>query len=79
MPSLRPAGHQPAPKVSESVASVPPPRATGGAAEKRPKPEKAEQASDPKASGEASVPEPAKPKASDPKVAKPPKDNPLKN
>ena len=77
VPSLRPAGHQPAPKVSESVASVPPPRATGGAAEKRPKPEKAEQASDPKASGEASVPEPAKPKASDPKVAKPPKNNPL--
>ena len=75
---LRPVGHQSAPKVSESVASVPPPRVTGGAAEKRPKPEKAEQASDPKASGEASVPEPAKPKASDPKVAKPPKDNPLK-
>ena len=42
VPSLRPAGHQPAPKVSESVASVPPPRVTGGAAEKRPKPEKAE-------------------------------------
>ena len=78
VPSLRPVGHQSAPKVSESVASVPPPRVTGGAAEKRPKPEKAEQASDPKASGEASVPEPAKPKASDPKVAKPPKDNPLK-
>ena len=77
VPSLRPAGHQSAPKVSESVASVPPPRVTGGAAEKRPKLEKAEQASDPKASGEASVPEPAKPKASDPKVAKPPKDNPL--
>ena len=77
VPSLRPAGHQSAPKVSESVASVPPPRVTGGAAEKRPKLEKAEQASDPKASGEASVPEPPKPKASDPKVAKPPKDNPL--
>ena len=78
VPSLRPAGHQSAPKVSHSVASVPPPRDTGGAAEKRPKLEKAEQASDPKASGEASVPEPPKPKASDPKVAKPPKDNPLK-
>ena len=35
VPSLRPAGHQSAPKVSESVASVPPPRVTGGAAEKR--------------------------------------------
>ena len=77
-PSLRPVGHQAGPKVTQSVASVPAPRNTGGAAEKRPKSKGPEQSSDPKASGEASVPEPPKPKASDPKVAKSPKDNPLK-
>ena len=77
-PSLRPVGHQAGPKVTQSVASVPAPRNTGGAAEKRPKSKGPEHPSDPKASGEASVPEPAKPKASDPKVAKSPKDNPLK-
>ena len=76
-PSLRPAGHQAGPKVTQSVACVPPPRVTGGAAEKRPKPEKTKQPSEPKASGEVSVPDPPKPKASDPKVAKSPKDNPL--
>ena len=77
-PSLRPVGHQAGPKVTQSVASIPAPRNTGGAAEKRPKSKGPEHSSDPKASGEASVPEPPKPKASDPKVAKPPKDNPLK-
>ena len=77
-PSLRPVEHQAGPKVTQSVASVPPPRNTGGAAEKRPKTEGPKQSSEPKASGEASVPEPPKPKASDPKVAKSPKDNPLK-
>ena len=76
-PSLRPVEHQAGPKVTQSVASVPPPRNTGGAAEKRPKTEGPKQSSEPKASGEASVPEPPKPKASDPKVAKSPKDNPL--
>ena len=77
-PSLRPAGYQAGPKVTQSVVSVPPPRVTGGAAEERPKPEGPKQPSEPKASGEASVPDPPKPEASDPKVAKSPKDNPLK-
>ena len=77
-PSLRPVEHQAGPKVTQSVASVPPPRVAGGAASERPKQEGPKQPSEPKASGEASVPEPSKPKASEPKVAKSPKDNPLK-
>ena len=81
-PSLRPAGYQAGPKVTQSVVSVPAPRTTGGAAEERPKPEGPKQPSEPKASGEASVeasvPDPPKPKASDPKVAKSPKNKPLR-
>ena len=79
VPSLRPVEHQANPKVSHSVASVPPPSDTGGAAPERPKQAGQKQPSEPKTSGEASVPEPAKSKPSDPKVAKAPKeDNPLK-
>ena len=78
VPSLRPVEHQANPKVSHSVASVPPPSDTGGAAPERPKQAGQKQPSEPKTSGEASVPEPAKSKPSDPKVAKAPKeDNPL--
>ena len=80
VPSLRPVEHQANPKVSHSVASVPPPSGTGRAAPERPKQAGQKQPSEPKTSGEASVPEPAKSKPSEPKVAKSPKDkdNPLK-
>ena len=78
VPSLRPVDHPAVPKVTESVASVPPPRVAEGAAAKRSNSKGPKQPSEPAASGEASVPEPSKPKASEPKVAKPPKDNPLK-
>ena len=57
---------------------MPPPRVSEGAADKRSNTKGPKQPSEPEASGEASVPEPSKPKASDPKVAKAPKDNPLK-
>ena len=77
-PSLRPVEHQAKPKVTQSVVSVQPPSGAGGAAVERPKKAGQKQPSDPKASGEASVPEPSKPKPSEPKVVKSPKDNPLK-
>ena len=77
-PTLRPVEHQANPKVTHSVASVPPPSDAGGAAVERPKKAGQKQPSDPKTSGEASVPEPSKSKPSEPKVAKSPKNNPLK-
>ena len=76
-PSLRPVEHQAKPKVTQSVVSVPPPRVAGGAAVERPNQEGQKQPPDSRASGEASVPEPSKPKASEPKVAKSPKNNTL--
>ena len=72
VPTLRAVDHPVGPKVTESVASVPPPHAAEGAAAKRSNSKGPKQSSEPKASGEASVPEPSKPKASEPKVAKPP-------
>ena len=79
-PSLRAVEHPVGPKVTESIASVPPPRAAGGAAAKRPnspgpkQPQPAAtkaKASEPKASdGKAASSAPSEPKASEPKVAK---------